>query len=53
MSIESFGKSHGLDISELITARKISSDNIRKIVDAVTSGDFPPFGNDLDLVVFC
>jgi hypothetical protein len=52
MSIESFGKSHGLDISELITARKISSDNIRKIVDAVTSGDFPPFGNDLDLVVF-
>lgn len=52
MSIEEFGKTHGLDLSYIINARKISDDNIKKIKDAVSKGGISPFGNDMDLVVF-
>jgi predicted nucleotidyltransferase len=52
MSIEEFGKTHGLDLSDIINARKISDDNIQKIKDAVSKGGISPFGNDMDLVVF-
>lgn len=52
MSIESFGKSYGLDLSEIINARKVSDDNIKKIIGSIAEGGISPFGNDMDLVVF-
>jgi hypothetical protein len=52
MSIDSYGKSHGLDLSEIVNAKSISNDNITKIRDAVFVEGISPFGNDMDLVVF-